>query len=55
MPINNIREQQIKGLENLAWACAKEFLLWALEPENLVNEPMDSIVCKAFEIFEVRI
>ena len=55
MPIKHKREQHIKGLRTLAWAHTKELLLSAEKLENLMNEPTYSIVCKGFEIFEVRI
>lgn len=55
MPIKHKREQHIKGLRMLAWANTKELLLWAEKLENLMNDPMYSIVCKGFEISEVRI
>lgn len=55
MPIKLQREQHMKGFRTLAWAHAKQLFLWAEKLENLMNEPMDSILYKGFEIFEVRI
>lgn len=55
MPIKHQREQHMKGLGTLAWAHAKQLFLWAEKLENFMHEPMDSIVYKGFEIFEVRL